>query len=263
MRSRPAARPVSGLKSQVSSQGCRPLRPETRDPRPKASTLLTLLLPAVLLAAACTREHTFEKPPVHVNPNMDFQEKAVAQSESDFFADGKVMRPKLAGTVAREDPIEDRGLATGVDATGAYLTAAPIPVDEATLQRGEERYRIFCLPCHGEQGDGQGMLTQRAGVAVTSLHDPRLVEAPDGQLVEVIDQGLGLMPSYRSQVPPEDRWAIVAHVRRLQAEAPSEPTPGAEAAAAPAEPGAADTEVDRSGDGSETDGTATTGDDAP
>lgn len=233
-------------------------------------TPIWLLAAALLLVPGCTREHTFEKPPVHVNPNMDVQEKAVAQAANDFFADGKVMRPKLAGTVAREDPIDDRGPATGVDATGAYLTAAPMPVDEATLQRGEERYRIFCSPCHGEQGDGQGMLTQRAGVAVTSLHDPRLVEAPDGQLVEVIDQGLGLMPSYRSQVPPEDRWAIVAHVRQLQAQAPSEPTPGADAAAAEAEPadadaepGSADTEVDRSSDGSEADGTATTGDDAP
>ncbi|MGH9380846.1 MAG: c-type cytochrome [Thermoanaerobaculia bacterium] len=184
---------------------------------------LGVILCAALAAAACTREHTFEKPPVHVNPNMDLQEKAVAQGASDFFADGKVMRPKLAGTVAREDPIDDGGLAAGVDATGAHLTTSPVPVDEATLARGEERYGIYCSPCHGARGDGQGMLTQRAGVAVTSLLDPRLVATPDGQIVEVIDRGLGLMPSYRSQVPPADRWAIVAHIRRLQAAAPAEP----------------------------------------
>ena len=174
-----------------------------------------VLLAALTLLPACTRRHTFERPPVHVNPNMDFQEKLVPQSASDFFADGASMRPKLAGTVAREDPL-DVAVTTGIDAAGNYLAAAPLPLDAAALERGAERYTIYCSPCHGAAGDGQGMLTRRAGIAVTSLLDPRLEAAPDGEFVHVMEAGLGLMPSYRAQVAAADRWAIVAHVRELQ-----------------------------------------------
>ncbi len=159
---------------------------------------------------------TSSRPPIHIIPNMDSQPKYDAQEGSDFFYDGGAMRLPVEGTVARgefyED--EDRPLHTGRDAQGNFI-ANPIPVSEEVLARGAERYDIFCRPCHGESGDGQGVLFDQ-GVPVTSYFDERLMGLPDGEFFEVITLGKGLMTPYAYAVPVHDRWSIVAHIRRLQ-----------------------------------------------
>lgn len=175
---------------------------------------------------------------------MDDQPRYEAQASSDFFADGMAMRQPVPGTVARGDLVADPAVVTGVTAAGAQVTFSPVPVDEELLARGADRYAIYCGPCHAEDGSGQSMLRQRSGVATADLTQERLIQATDGYLYDVITNGFGLMSSYAYPLPPRDRWAVVAHVRRLQAragpetvevEAPAEATVG-EAAATPAAP---------------------------
>lgn len=207
-----------------------------RAARPAALLVLSLAL------GGCVRGCTSSRPPIHLNPNMDDQPKATALAASDFFYDGKAMRQPIAGTVAREDVVEPGVFETGRDGgDGGFATAVPAAAGEAFAQplalRGAERYGIYCAPCHGAGGDGQGMLFTRSQVTSADLRIARLREMPDGQLFDVISNGFGLMPPYRAQIAPADRWAIVAFVRQLQAESPvTEPTvPGATPATAVAE----------------------------
>ncbi|MCB1032737.1 MAG: cytochrome c [Acidobacteria bacterium] len=181
-----------------------------------AGSGLCLLL--LLAAVGCTRGSTSRRPPIHPNPNMDRQPKYLPQSESGFFYDGSTMRQPVAGTVARGELV-DPALTTGKSADGAFLAVNPLADREGLGARGEERFRIYCQPCHGESGNGQGMLFERSGVQSANLKDPRIVALPDGQIFDTITNGLGLMSGYKYPIPPEDRWAIVAHVRRLQQEA--------------------------------------------
>jgi mono/diheme cytochrome c family protein len=150
---------------------------------------------------------------------MDDQPKAKAQSENHFFADGKTERLPVPGTVARGELFADASLHTGKDAAGNPVARSPLPVDQALRTRGAQRYAIYCQPCHAENGSGQSMLRERAGVNTADLTQERLVQAPDGYIFDVITHGFGLMPSYAYQVPVADRWAIIAHVRELQAAA--------------------------------------------
>jgi mono/diheme cytochrome c family protein len=163
---------------------------------------------------------TSRQPPIHVNPNMDDQPRYEAQAESTFFADGRTMRTPVEGTIARGSLAARRDAAflTGKGPGDAFLAAGPVTVDETVLARGEERYGIYCAPCHHRQGDGKGVLFTRANIPTTSLHLDRVRTAPDGHIFDVITNGLGLMPGYRWPLSPEDRWAIVAYVRKLQSE---------------------------------------------
>jgi mono/diheme cytochrome c family protein len=159
---------------------------------------------------------TSSQPPVHLNPSMDNQPKSRAQSESDFFYDGASMRTPVPGTVARGELREDRAFFEGKDEKGGDLARSPVEASEAVLARGAERYRIYCQPCHDPRGDGKGVLSQRGGVPTTSIHDPKVLNATDGHVYNVITNGQGLMPAYRWPIEPFDRWAIVAHVRAMQ-----------------------------------------------
>ena len=177
-------------------------------------------LAALLAAAGGCRGCTSSRPPIHLNPNMDHQPKYRAQAASDFFADGATMRRPVEGTVARGALAadEDPALWRGVDAAGQPLAASPVAAGEALLERGRERYGIYCAACHGDNGRGRGVLFERAGVASGDLiDDPRIRGLSDGELFGVITRGVGLMPGYAYQVPPADRWAIIARVRELQA----------------------------------------------
>jgi mono/diheme cytochrome c family protein len=127
------------------------------------------------------------------------------------------MRAPVEGTVAREDPVAIDAAVTGKGLDGAPVAASPLAVTPALLARGRDRYGIYCTPCHGERGDGKGMLNVRAGVQSASLHDERIREMPDGQIFDTVTNGLGLMPGYRYPIPAHDRWAIIAYVRQLQA----------------------------------------------
>ena len=181
---------------------------------------ITMLFFAVFLSG-CYQGRPSEKPPIHVNPNMDKQEKYTVQSESQFFADNSSMRTPVTGTVSRgnlkEDTVYFQGK-TGKDKDGNDLFVHPSPVtlDMKLLKRGQERYNIYCSVCHGKTGEGNGIVVQRGLLPPPTFHDDRLRTKQDGYLFDVITNGKGNMPSYKHQAGVEDRWAIVAYLRALQ-----------------------------------------------
>lgn len=176
-----------------------------------------LLCLGCLALAGCARGCASSRPPIQIVQDMDTQPKYRPQRESDFFYDGMAMRRPVEGTVARGQLREDAALYTGREATGEYVSN-PLPVTEALLQRGGERYQIYCTPCHGERGDGESVLRERGGIQTNDLLQPDFVQMSDGELFEVVTEGRGLMPGYRYPIPPEDRWAIIAFLRTLQDE---------------------------------------------
>jgi len=194
-------------------------------------------LAVLLVVLGGCRGCTSSRPPIHLNPNMDYQPKYQAQEASEFFPDGAAMQAPPVGTVALEDPVELNGFATGKDDGGALVASVPAEArqafggEEEMLRRGAERYTIYCAVCHGDSGDGRGTLYHRSGVESGDLRQARLRAVPDGHMFDVITNGLGLMSSYAAQVPVADRWAIIAHVRQIQAEAPVPDAPAAEGAA--------------------------------
>jgi hypothetical protein len=142
--------------------------------------------------------------------DMATQPKNRPLSPSDFFADGRSERPILENTVAH-GAIADDELFVPKDSNNF-----PLPVNAALLQRGQERYRIFCSPCHGLQGDGNGLVAMRGMKHPPTFHQDRLRQAPNGYFFDNITNGFGAMYGYSAQIPPRDRWAIIAYVRALQ-----------------------------------------------
>ena len=134
---------------------------------------------------------------------------------SDFFTDGRAMRPFVAGTVARGTLREATPFYTG-KSSDEFVTEMPVEVTAALLDRGRGEYQVFCSPCHGRTGMGDGMIAQRGFKRPISYHVDRLRQSPVGYYFDVITNGYGAMSDYASQVPVEDRWAIVAYVRALQ-----------------------------------------------
>ena len=159
-----------------------------------------------------------EKPPIHPNMNMDQQPRKEAQEENNFFADGRSMRQPVDGTVARGLAKLDRAYYEGVDENGDFIDYIPVDLTKSFLYRGKERYEIYCTPCHGQTGAGDGIImTGNYGyVPAPSYHDTRVRNLSDGELYSAIYNGVRTMPSYSTQVPVEDRWAIVAYIRALQ-----------------------------------------------
>jgi hypothetical protein len=137
-------------------------------------------------------------------------------TSSDFFADGSSARPIPADTVARGHVEDDRVLFTGKDASGQYSNEFPYPITREILQRGHDRYEIYCVPCHGYTGDGDGLVVQRGFNPPPSYHSDQLRQAPVGHFFDVVTNGFGAMPSYAAQIPVADRWAIIAYIRALQ-----------------------------------------------
>jgi hypothetical protein len=145
-----------------------------------------------------------------IRQDMADQPKNRPLSPSPFFDDGRSERPLIENTVARGS-IADEDLFVPKESN-----AFPLPLTPDLLHRGQERYKIFCSPCHGIQGDGNGMISMRGMKHPPSFHDPRLRQVPNGYVYDVITNGFGGMLSYSAQVPPQDRWAIIAYVRALQ-----------------------------------------------
>lgn len=135
---------------------------------------------------------------------------------STFFADGMASRPPVEGAIARGQLREDVALFEGKDANGNLLTVLPLEADRPLLERGQQRYDIFCSPCHGRLGDGQGMVAQRGYKVPPSFHTDPLKSQPVGYYYDVMTNGFGVMSSYASQISVEDRWAIAAYIRALQ-----------------------------------------------
>jgi mono/diheme cytochrome c family protein len=131
-------------------------------------------------------------------------------SPNDFFADGRSERPLIENTVAHG------AVGNDVYSVAKDFAGYPLPVNEKLLRRGQDRYKIFCTPCHGLQGDGNGMAAVRGMKHPPSYHIDRLRQAPNGYFYDVITNGFGAMYSYSERIPPSDRWAIIAYVRALQ-----------------------------------------------
>ena len=175
-----------------------------------------LALTSVVALAGCARGCTSSRPPIHPNPSMDDQPKVRPQTASRFFFNGAAMREPVPGTVPIGGLKEDEAFFTGKGPDGQFVATIPQAVDDALVERGRQRYTIYCQPCHDARGDGQGILFQRGKVPTASFHDPKIVKYPDGQIFDVITNGQGLMSGYRWPIPPADRWAIVSYVRQLQ-----------------------------------------------
>ena len=145
------------------------------------------------------------------------QKKAEPFEASAVFADGKAMRTPPAGTVAAGARLGPPELVSGLSREGRYVERIPIPIDEARLARGEQRFQIFCRACHGALGDADSPVADAMALRKpVSLLDPHVVAFPPGRIYRVIDQGFGVMPSYAAQLAIEDRWAVVAYVQALQ-----------------------------------------------
>ncbi len=178
------------------------------------------LLSVLILAFAMVscRGQLSDKPPIHPQQNMYFQDRYNAQQENLFFEDRRAMRTPVEGTVARGNLRDNLELHEGTYADGEFLDENPMEITEEFLYRGKDRYDIYCTMCHGGVGDGQGIImTGEYGyVPAPSFHEERIREMPDGEIYSAIHNGVRTMPSYRNQLPVEDRWAVVAYVRALQ-----------------------------------------------
>ena len=159
-------------------------------------------LAAGLLSAGCRQD-------------MHDQPRFKPYAKSDFFADKRSARPLVDGTVARGHLREDAVLYTG-KAAGKPADAFPFPVTADVMARGRERFDIFCSPCHGRTGAGDGMIVQRGYRKPPTFHQDRLRQAAPGYTYDVITNGFGAMPDYAQQIPVRDRWAIVAYITALQ-----------------------------------------------
>jgi len=146
---------------------------------------------------------------------MHDQPKYIPLRQSSFFGDDRSARPLVPGTVARGTLNADSLLQTG-KANGQDSTVFPFAIDAQVMERGQERFNIYCSPCHGRTGLGDGMIVRRGFRRPPSFHQDRLRTAPVGQLFDVITNGFGAMPDYAAQIAPADRWAIIAYVRALQ-----------------------------------------------
>ena len=221
-----------------------------------AGRILLFAVCSLLFTAACRRD-------------MQDQPKMKPFRQSTFFRDGLSSRPPVEGTVARGFLKSDTEFFTGkkagraissvpgmsAPATGPQPTSVsgatpqgaaaypddvevfPIPVTKETVRRGKERYEIFCSACHGLTGNGDGMIVRRGFRRAATFNDDRMRQAPVGHFFDAITNGWGAMPSYASQIPPQDRWAIIAYIRALQlSQEIAQPTasPGAKATSAPA-----------------------------
>ena len=157
---------------------------------------------AGLVIAGCRQD-------MHDAPRYDPLEASV------FFADGKSARTLVANTVPRGQIREDRHMYEGV-VDGRPAETFPMPVTADVMRRGQERFNVFCSPCHGRTGEGNGMVVQRGFRQPPSYHQDRLRNAPVGYFFDVMTRGFGAMPDYATQIPVSDRWAIAAYIRALQ-----------------------------------------------
>ncbi|MFO1477731.1 MAG: cytochrome c [Verrucomicrobiota bacterium] len=190
--------------------------------------LIFVVCVAAVVGIAGKRGHLSRKPPLYVFPDMRRQLKLRPQEPNGFFANGISSQQPVAGTVAQSKPLnvggrevfsfEDDPVFTGREVgTTNFVENNPYPVNAQLLQRGQQRFTIYCSPCHGQQADGNGITKKVGAMAViANLHDKRIVEMRDGELFYVITHGRNLMGAYGPNVPVADRWAIIAYLRAVQ-----------------------------------------------
>ncbi|MHB1023441.1 MAG: c-type cytochrome [Acidobacteriaceae bacterium] len=163
---------------------------------------LLVVTSAVALLAGCRQD-------------MHNQPKFIPQRGTSFFADGRSVRPQVANTVARGQLDEDTYYYTGM-VNGKEGTMMPFPVTPVVLARGQEKFNLYCTPCHSRVGNGQGMIVQRGYRPAGNFHTTRLINAPIGHFFTVMTHGFGAMPDYSAQLTESDRWAVAAYIRALQ-----------------------------------------------
>ena len=181
-----------------------------------------------VMGIAGKRGSLSRKTPMYIFPDMKRQLKLRPQTPNSFFANGLSSQLPQPGTIAQSKPLvvggrevysfEDAPVNTGrVTGTTNFVELSPFPVTEQRLARGQQRFTIYCAPCHGQIGDGNG-ITKKIGAmsVVANLHDKRIVEMADGELFNTVSHGKNLMQGYAPQIPVEDRWAIIAYLRTLQ-----------------------------------------------
>jgi hypothetical protein len=169
-----------------------------------------------LIFAACFRGTPSDRPPIHIIRDMFNEPRYDPQAESGFFPDSSAMRQPVPGTVARGYLWSDSIYYFGMDSEGNYVKQSPVPITMELLERGQQRYNIYCSPCHSRLGDGKGMVVQHGFIPPPDFHSERIREFPDGEIFDVISNGVRNMPPYGDQVQVHDRWAIVSYVRALQ-----------------------------------------------
>ncbi len=167
----------------------------------KMSSAAPLLL-ASLAFTACRRD-MFDQP------------KLRPLGKSEFYADGRSARPVPAGTFRFEEADQGERIERGT-ASGNFAASIPIAIDEALVKRGQERFNVYCSPCHGRVGDGHGMVAKRGFLQPANLNGDRVRNAPPGYIYAVIANGYGSMPEYADALPVRDRWAVVAYIRALE-----------------------------------------------
>jgi Cytochrome C oxidase, cbb3-type, subunit III len=165
---------------------------------------LPCLLLVVAVASGCRQD-------------MQDQPKYIPLRPTDFFGDGRSQRPVIAGTVARGHLDDDALFYTGKGPDGKFVDDFPFPVTKDVVLRGQQRFNIYCTPCHDRNGNGQGMVVRRGFRHPPSYHIDRLRQVPNGYIFDVMTNGFGAMPTYGAQIQPADRWAIVSYIRALQA----------------------------------------------
>jgi mono/diheme cytochrome c family protein len=197
--------------------------------------LIFILTCATVLGLAGWRGTKSRRPPIELFPDMVRQNKARPQSPSDFFADERSSRARPDGTVERSQPYEVNGHPVFVNGGQVYpyedapintgrvtgktnfIETNPLAITRELLDRGQERYQIYCLPCHGPGGDGKGITAKYGMVSMANFQDERLIKMGDGEIFNAINVGkLPLMPAYGPVVPVIDRWAIISYIRALQ-----------------------------------------------
>jgi mono/diheme cytochrome c family protein len=147
--------------------------------------------------------------------DMHDQPKFIPQRGTEFFADGRSARPQVEYTVARGQLHQDSYYSSGL-INGQEGNTMPFPATQQVLERGQERYNIYCTPCHSRVGNGEGLIVMRGYRPAGNFQTERLMSAPLGHFFYVMTNGYGAMPEYAAQVAPEDRWAIAAYIRALQ-----------------------------------------------
>jgi mono/diheme cytochrome c family protein len=190
--------------------------------------LVFLASAAAMFAVIGVPGHLSRKPPLEVFPDMDRQAKLRPEKPFDFFTNGLTSQLPPAGTIARSESIqtangavysfEDSPVNTGkISGTTNFVETNPLAVNAALLARGREQFNIYCMPCHGALGDGNGVIKKIGDMpAVANLHDKRIVEMADGEIFNTITFGKNTMGAYGPLVVAQDRWAIVAYLRALQ-----------------------------------------------
>jgi mono/diheme cytochrome c family protein len=194
-------------------------------PRWLISIVVILVVLSWIPLALAVRARVVKKtePRVHIIQDMDNQPKVKPQSRLMLFADRRGMRPPVGGTVARGSIAGDSAFRLGTTDGQNWVDPIPMSIDQPMIERGRRRYDIYCSPCHGLSGYGDGMVSKRADqlqegtwTPPTSFHTDLVRQRPAGHIFNTITNGIRNMPAYGPQIPVEDRWSIVAYVRALQ-----------------------------------------------